>query len=1012
MNISILSIKRSVMIYLITIAAVIIGMVLFKSMPISYWPDFSAPVILINTTYPGASAKEVEDKVSKLIEKYLMGVSGIDEIESSSSENFSSIIVRFEWGTDMDKATSDISEKLDVASGYLPRDCNRPLMLKVQNLLPPSYQFSLKSDIMNEDELKKFFDEKLAFYFLKLKDVAIVEINGGRNKYVSIEPDKPLMQRYEISFDFLFNTLKQENIDLSSGNLKVGLNEFIVKGKSRLESIEDVKNLPVIYKNNHLIRIKDIAKVRFKYEKQRTVFKLNGEKTLGISIRRKNDGNAVSLSKDVKYEIKRIKKLYPHLKFKKIKDEAEFINASINNVLRNTIIGAILASLIIFMFLGTFRSTLVIIISIPVSLIASIIFMSMFGLSINTISLGGLAMAVGMIVDSSIVMLENIERNLQLHPDKKRIEVFYIASKEVVAPIFASIMTSIVVFLPLAFLKGIASVLLGELALTVVFALSLSLIISLTLVPLLTFRFVKETKRNKYFVLWNNIMEKLKKSYRESLSWFLKSKKRALSLLSVFTILFLLSMFLAFNLETEMIPVPDEGEFRVELKFAPSTSMKTNENFSGIIRNKIKSIEGIDYIFELTGQSVKLSRPESNYTTFVVILKEKRRDIDSIMLDVRKTIEKIKIPSMHFKIIQSTTTEGMIKPSLDVLLFSDDLEKLKKESDKFINKIKGYDGLVNIDSSVEKGKYEILIIPKREILKTYNLSSFGIFNELRAFYSGLKTAKIKIKNNEYDLKIFYPTENLYPGNIMFSNTKNIKISLKDIANIKLSPSPAYIKRLNQQRFAEIKGNLAYGSKRNFNKYLKKVLANHKSDKNVKIEKRGFSSGIIESFKSMGIALILAIFLVYVVMGSQFNSFKLPFIISFTIPLAIIGIIFVLYLTSTPLNLNSFLGGVVLVGIVVNNGILLIDFINQKRKSLNLLEAILEGSVLRLRPILMTAFTTILGMFPLALGIGKGHESLAPLARTIIGGLTFSTITTLFVVPSLYFIFEKQKIINN
>lgn len=1008
MNISTFSIKRSVMVYLITIATVVIGMILFKSMPISYWPDFSAPVILINTTYPGASAREVEDKVSKVIEKSLMGVSGIDEIESSSSESFSSIIIRFEWGTDMDKATSDISEKLDIASGFLPRDCKRPLMLKVQNFLPPSYQFSLKSKDMNEDELKKFFDEKLSFYFLKLKDVATVEVNGGRYRYVAIEPNKELMQKHGIGFDYLFNIFKQENIDLSAGNLKSGLNEFIVKGNARLNSMDDIKNLPILFYNDLIIKLKDIAKVRFKYEKLRTIFKLNGAKTLGVSIRRKSDGNAVSLSRDVEYEIKRIKRLYPHLILKKIKDEAEFINASIRNVLRNTIIGAILASLIIFMFLGTIRSTFVIIISIPVSIIASIIFMSMFGLSVNTISLGGLAMAVGMIVDSSIVMLENIERNLQLHPDKKRIEVFYMASKEVVAPIFASIMTSIVVFLPLAFLKGIASVLLGELALTVVFALSLSLIVSLTLVPLLTYRFVKEEKKNKYVILWNNVMERLKSLYRESLSWFIQNKKRSVALVLLFTLFFLLSIFLAFNLETELIPVPDEGEFRVELKFSPSTSLETNERFSSIVRERIVNVKGIDYIFELNGQSVKLSKPESNYTTFIVILKDNRRNINSIMLDVRKRIEKIKIPSMSFKIIQSTATEGMIKPPLDVLLFSDNLDKLRTESDRFVDFIKNYDGLVNIDSSVVKGKYEFLINPDRSMLRTYRLSSFGLFNELRAYYSGVKVGKVKFSENEYDMKIFYPTDNIYPENILVSIKNGLKLKLKDISKFSLSPAPAYIKRLNQQRFAEIKGELAFGSKRQFDRYLKEKIKSFKPQEGVKLEKRGASRGIIESFKSMGIALMLAIFLVYVVMGSQFNSFKQPFIISFTIPLAIIGVILVLYITSTPLNLNSFLGGVVLVGIVVNNGILLIDFINQKRQTMKLNYAILEGAVLRLRPILMTAFTTILGMFPLALGIGKGSESLAPLARVIVGGLAFSTITTLFVVPSLYFIFEYKK----
>jgi len=1004
MNFSTLAIKRHVFTYLTALSLMVIGFLLYFQMSVSYWPDFSAPVLLINTVYPGASATEVEDKLTKPIEKGVAGVSAVDEVESTSSEGNSSIIVRFNWGANIEKAATDIREKLDFIGGELPREAQRPNILKIQNLLPPAYQFTLESPNYSEDELKKLFDEKLGFYFLKLKDVAAVEVAGGREKFVAIEPIPEKMRAYRFEVETIQARLGTDNLDLPAGIIGAGKNEFILKTTARFETPQEIGNLVMDYRGSRPIYLRDVARIRYRYDPERTVFKLNGKRTLGVSLRKKNDGNAASLAADAGYEIGRIRKEYPSLAIDTIKDESRFIRVSIKNVVLDAILGSILAGFIIFLFLGNHKKAFIIIVSIPISVVTSFIFMRLFGLSINTISLGGLALAVGMIVDASIVMLENIERNLALFPDKPRLELFQVATAEVVLPISAGVITTVVVFLPLAFLEGIASVLLGELALTIVFTASVSLVVSLTIVPLLIFSWTRgPAKQSRLARPFQDFIQRMQDKYERSLVYMLQKKQRAIVVVSSMFLLFLVAMVLAGRLQTGLIPEPDEGEFRIETRLDPSTSVDTNKVFSEMIRRQLAGIPDIKDIYQVIGQSMSLSFPEPNVTTSFVILKSSSRPVKTIILDARTRLEKLPIPGLKFKIQQTSATEGVAKPSLDITVYSDDLERLAEESGLLFEDFKNYPGLANLDLSIKPGKTELLFIPRREHLAFYQIPVASLASRLRAHYAGIKAGRLKVGDENFDIKIIYPDADLSPHQVPVNSSGGQSLRLQQLVDFRLNPSPTSIKRMNQQRFAELKGDLLTGNKREFDRYVAAVVEKRGRSKDTRVEQRGVSKGISESFRSLGIALFLAIFLVYVVMGSQFNSFIQPFIISFTVPLAAIGVVLILWITRTPLNLNSFLGGVVLVGIVVDNGILIIDFINQKRKSLPFTEAIVSGSILRLRPILMTVLTTILGMLPLAIAWGEGAEALTPLARAVIGGLTFSTLTTLWVIPAFYFL---------
>ncbi len=1007
MNFSTLSIKRSVFTYLSVVVIVVLSALLINTLPVSYWPDFTAPVLVVNTRYPGASAPEVEEKVTRVLEAALSAVSGVDEIESVSSDSFSTILVRFLWEINLEKALNDVQEQLDIIFGALPREVLRPQVLKVQNFLPPSVQLSVESSSQNLNDLKKFIQDRISFYFLKLPDVASVEIDGGRDKFVSIEVDFDKLRQQNISVETISAAIAGENVDLAAGKLELNYGEFLVKTAARFKNLEELADLVVAYRQNVAVRLKDVALVRMNYADEDVIFKLNGKRTLGIGIRKKSDGNVVSLSSAVRYELENLKKIYPDLKFTVIKDEALFIRKAIRSVLTNALLGALLAGAVLLFFLKNFSNTVIIALSIPVSVFGSILLMALSGLSLNTISLGGLALAIGMIVDASIVMLENIQRNLELYPERDRLELFYLASKEVTSAIIASILTSLVVFLPLTFLKGIASVLLGELALTIVFALGFSLLVSLGLVPLLAFRLLKSDQSRKE-TFTEKFLKKLTAKYRLFLGWLVERKIRSGLLLLLVFLLFSGTFFLFRLLKVELIPVPDEGEFRVESRLPVITNLKTNEDYSELIRQTISQHPDVQSVFQIIGRSASLQRLETNVATTYVSLKRGHQPTEKVILTLREKLEQLNIVGALFRFIQSSASEGIVSSDFDLLLFSDNLQLLEEQGRKIYEELQKQKMLYNFDFSLRGGKFELQVIPERAETLFFGYSGNALSRQLKVFYDGLNVGKISLQDLDYEMKIVSAQTGLNPYRLEFILPGGIAVPLNKLVRFNLERGAFQINRLNQQRFAEIKADSKNKNRAALQKLITQLKQKYEQQSAIRIDQRGVSKGISESFKTLGIALMLSLFLVYFVLGAQFNSFSQPVLMAVSIPLALIGMIWTLFITSTALNLNSFLGGIVLAGIAINNGILLIDFINQKRLELDLKTAIVEGAALRIRPILMTVLTTISGMLPLAMGSGEGLESLTPLARAVAGGLVFSTVGTLIVVPAAYYFFSSDK----
>ncbi len=1012
MNLSTVSIKRYVATYLIFLTLIFLGFYFSSKMKMSYYPDFSAPVLLVMTPYRAATPLQVEQNVTKIVEKAIASSKGIDEIESTSSEGFSTILVRLKWEANLKESKESIRENIDFITPLLPRESEKPTIYEVQSLIPPPMEISFSSDKLDDIELKKFIEDKLLVYFQKIKDVGYVELVGGREKYVSIRVNPEKIKKYGITPSKLVRLLSGDNIDYPVGVYKTGKKEFLLRVNSKFSSPEDLANKVILFSGSNPIRLKDIAIVDFRIRKEESIYRINGKKGIVLSLRKKSKGNSVNLCKDSEEAVKELKKKYPFINFKIIKNESLFIRKSMKSVLNNALFGGILAALVIFLFLGDLRSTLIIAISIPSAIISSFVLMKIFNLSINTISLGGLALAVGMVVDASIVVIENISRNIS-ETGSKSFSVFEKSSKEVSSAVIASILTSIVVFLPLAFLKGLASVLLGELALTVVFSLVFSGIVALSLIPTMSYHFVKLNKKRRLTELIKKIVNKIENFYANIIKFVIVNKKRALlTLLIAFTI-FIISLLPLKKIDFMMLPKVDQGEYKIELNFPSGTSVETSSALTLQIEKLISSnFKYIDNISSTIGKGSLFGEKTTNQS-FIFVRLKKSKEREHINEYVKKTIELIEKnrPSglVRFKVKQVEPTEGMVRPAVDVNVYGDNLNELKRIAKALVYKFGKIKGVKNLDISMKPGKQELTFLPKRKVLAYYGYTPLSIAEDLRADYNELKTGKINIGNRTYDISITSMELNPSPNTIRISPIPGLNFPLDYFMKTKLGETPLQIKRFNFQRFVEIKGDLIGGNQRKLKKEVDRIIKGMKIPEGYEISQRGATKAIIDSFKTLGIALIIAIFLVYVVMASQFNSFMQPLIISFTIPLAFIGIFWGLFITHTPLSMNSFLGIIVLAGIVVNNGILLIDFINQKRAvGMDFRNAIIEGSRLRIRPIMMTAFTTILGMLPLAVSNSIGNEALSPLAISVIAGLLSSTIFTPIIIPSIYFLFIKHK----
>jgi len=1004
------SINHPVSVFMFTVAAIIFGFISYSKLRLNLLPKISYPTLTIQTEYPGTAPSEIENIISKPIEETCGVVDNVVRISSVSRAELSEVTVEFAWHTNMDFATLKLREKLDLLR--LPVGATKPIILRYD----PNQEPIMKLGITGDTDLARirYIAEREVKQSLEtIEGVAACSISGGLEDEIHIDLDEQKLSLLNIPITTVANRLAQENVNLSAGILKQKDSQYLVRTVNQFIEVEEIKDIIIERREDIQITLGSIADVYRGYKERKVISRINGRECIEAAIYRAADANTVSVSNAVTERLDHVRDniLKPRdMDYLVITNQAKFIKNTINEVKRTAVIGGCLAILVLLYFLKNFRSTLIIGAAIPISVIITFFLMYSSNITLNIISLGGLALGIGMLVDNSIVVLESIQRYREKGTD------LYTASlegtSEVAGAVAASTFTTVAVFFPIVFVEGIAGQLFKDMALTVTYSLLASLVVSLTLVPMLNSALRRETSKERLAGWLKFVFRPLDKIYEKFFESYKKAQdisfvRRKIIVVSVI-LLFFVCIFLSRFMGQELIPVISQGEFLINIEFQPGTSLKENAAIISDISETLERYEEVDSIYELIGKGsrggISFQEERENLSEFTIRLKEGilgRRE-DRIMDRVRADLEKF--PTTKAKVYKPRLFS--FKAPLEVVVSSNDLDAIKRVSDELLEKLRGVEGIIDLKSSMEEGYPEIQIIFNRAILASQNMTINSVGSQMRNKIEGEVATRFIESDREVDIRVRL-SEDFRDrvdkvSRINIRNGLGVMVPLKALAQIRISEGPAEIRRILQQKSAVITGNISGIS---LDDAKKQVLAKAETvdcPSGCSIYLAGQSMEQDVAFSSMIFAIFLAIFLVYLVMASQFESFKKPFIIMFTIPLGIIGVVIIGLIFSMSINVIVLIGLVILSGIIVNNAIVLVDYIGQLQdQGMAKLEAIKTAAQVRWRPILMTTITTVLGLLPMALDFNEGFEIRIPLALTLIGGLIFGTFLTLVFIPLVY-----------
>lgn len=1025
MRIHEISVKRPVAILMCVLIVLMLGGVSLSKIPVDLMPNISLPIAIVSTSYSGVAPQEIEAIVTKNIENAIATVNNIKSIQSISNEGNSIVIAEFNSGTDMDFAALQMREKIDMIKGYLPDDVGDPLVMKIDpNMLPIINISVTKADFSDEIALKRFTEEHIKPKLERLVGVASVSISGGRTQEIQVNVDPEKAAGYGVSLNQIMSMLQTENLNLPGGAIEYADKKLLVRSTGEFKNIEQIKNIPIPLQSGTIVYIRDIAEVLDTNKPIDSYSRTNGRNSISLSLQKQTNANTVNVTRAVKNELDNIKKEYPDLNIAIVFDQGDFIEKAVGNVASNAIIGGILAVLILFIFLKNMRTTLIIATAIPISIIATFVLIYFAGVTINIVSLGGLALGVGMLVDNAIVVLENIYRHR--NEGYNEIEAALYGTQEVGRAILASTLTTIVVFLPIVFTEGIATQIFKEMALTITFSLMASLIVALSFIPMLSSKFLKIAKPhevpekkaiNKIFHKWDKAINGIDQLYQKILVWVLKHKKKtAFIVLGVFLFSLLLLPFIG----SEFFPAMDQGMFNIDIELPKGSLIENTNEVAKELEDLLSKIPEIETMHVSVGGSNILSGMRGSIgdsATINVTLKplsERNRSTSEIVEEVRKSIKNIAGAEIKVEDL-STSFVGMSSGSaVSIQISGPNLEILRHIS-KDIEKMVMYtDGTRQVKSNISGGRPEAQIYINRDKASAYGLSTAQIASVIRTAVDGRIATTYKLDGTEIDIKVQYPEEKRKTleqlKSVSLLSPLGMQVPLMDIAQIEIVQGPISINRADQERYVRVTGDVFGRSTGDVNGELKNKVKDYELPEGYTIKFTGENQQMVEAFSSLKLALILSVFLVYMVMAIQFESLVHPLTIMFSVPVAYSGSIIGLAITNNPLSVPAYVGVIMLAGIVVNNAIVLVDYINTLRqRGLDKEAAIIKAGPTRLRSILMTTLTTILAMIPLALGLGEGAEAMAPMAIVVIFGLTTSTLLTLLIVPVIYCLFDELSI---
>ncbi|MCG2815779.1 MAG: efflux RND transporter permease subunit [Candidatus Aminicenantes bacterium] len=1005
------SINRPVTIVMFTMAAVIFGVISYSRLKLNLLPTISYPTLTIKTEYPGTAPSEIENIVSKPIEETCGVVDNVVRISSISRAELSEVMVEFAWDTNMDFATLKIREKLDLIR--LPVGAAKPVILRYDPNQEPIMKLGLTGEGNDLSWIRYIAEREVKQALESIEGVASCSISGGLEDEIHIDIDEQQLSLLNIPITTVANRLVQENVNLSAGILKQKDSQFLVRTVNQFKTVEEIKDIIVEKRGDVQITLGSIADVFRGYKERKVISRINGNECIEAAIYRAADANTVSVANAVTEKLETVRRtiLQPrNMDFLVITNQSKFIRSTIDQVKQTALIGGLLAIFVLLYFLKNFRSTLIIGMAIPISVIITFFLMYSSDISLNIISMGGLALGIGMLVDNSIVVLESIQRYRE--QGKNLYDAALEGTSEVAGAVTASTFTTVAVFFPIVFVEGVAGQLFKDMALTVTFSLLASLVVSLTLVPMLNSAMRRESKGPSTSRMLTFIFKPLDAVYERFFSSYKKAQAASFSkrriILVMVVLLFFGSVFMIRFMGQELIPVISQGEFMINVEFKPGTALKENASIISDIRNKLKEYKEVESIYELIGKGsrggISFQEERENLSEFVIRLEDGilGKKEDRIMDRVRADLEQFS--TAKIKIYKPRLFS--FKAPLEVVISANNVDMIKQVSDEMLEKMRGIEGIIDLKSSMEEGYPEIQIIFNRAILASQDMTINSVGSQIRNKIEGDVATRFIESDREVDIRVRI-SENFRDRvekieRLTIRNGLGVVVPLKALAEIRISEGPAEIRRILQQKSVVITGNLSGISLKEASTRILEVKESLDIPPECSVNLAGQSMEQNVAFSSMVFAILLAIFLVYLVMASQFESFKKPFIIMFTIPLGLIGVVIVGLVFSMSVNVIVLIGLVILSGIIVNNAIVLVDYIGRlQEKGMAKLEAIKTAARVRWRPILMTTITTVLGLFPMAIDFNEGFEIRIPLALTLIGGLIFGTFLTLIFIPLVY-----------
>ncbi|MFN3021171.1 efflux RND transporter permease subunit [Chryseobacterium sp. TY3] len=1025
MKLAEISIKRPTLVIVLFTLLTLGGLLSYSMMGYELIPKFETNMVTISTIYPGASPSEVETSVTRKIEDAVGSLENVKKVEASSYESLSVIMVQLNPGADVDFALNDAQRKVNAIISDLPDDAKAPSLNKFSLDDLPIMTLSIGSDKLNNKELFDLLDKKIEPTFSRVNGVAQIDLVGGQEREIQVNIDEKKLQGYGLSIGQVQQAILSSNLDFPTGSVKTRTSKSTIRLAGKYKSIEDMRNL-VVSNNGAQVRLSDIATVFDTTQDVEKLARYNQLPTILIQVKKQSDANAVAVSESIQKTMKEVEKNYANqgIKLNIVNDSTEFTLAAADHVIFDLFLAIILVAVVMLLFLHSIRNAVIVMVAIPMSLIAAFIGMNLMGYTLNLMSLLGLSLVVGILVDDAIVVLENIYRHMEM--GKSKIRAAYDGASEIGFTVTAITLVIVVVFLPIAMSTGLVANILAQFCVTVVIATLLSLLASFTIIPWLSSRFGKLehlTGKNLFekFILWfEKQLDNFTHWITDILEWCLKTTLRRITTVIV-TFLVLIASFSLVGLGFiggEFFPKLDKGEFLVQMELPKDASVeKTNQVTLEVEKFLRQYPEVVNMITTVGQQSGGMGAAQSTayQSEIQVILTDKSERSEStniLSAKIKRQLEE-KFTGIEFK----TAPIGMMgaeRAPIELVVTAPDVQTATKEAERILALLKKVPGAIGSELSTDTGNPEIRVNIDRDKMASLGLNLSNVGQAMQTAFNGNTDGKFRAGEYEYDINIRFADNSRKSiddvKNLIFTNNNGEQIRLSQFANVEMSSGPSLLQRRDKSPAVKVQSKVVGRPSGDVANEWAAMFMNNEKTKPAGVDYiwGGDMENQSEGFGTLGIALLAAIILVYLVMVSLYDSFVYPFVVLFSIPLALIGVMVILALTGNSLNIFTMLGMIMLIGLVAKNAIMIVDFANMRKAAgANTHDALIQANHARLRPILMTTIAMIFGMIPIALAKGAGAEMNNGLAWVIIGGLTSSLFLTLIIVPVVYSLFDSM-----